>query len=230
MAELCAVVGESGSGKSTSLRNLDPKSTFIVNVANKPLPIRGYKKNYIPLEQDSETKQFTGNLYNTSKSDKVLQIFKIIDKTMPHIKTIVVDDAQYLMAFEVLDRALEKGFDKFSQIAQNFYSILQAAIGLREDLKIFMLFHSENAGDALNPKYKIKTQGKMLDSVLTIEGLFTYVLFSVMKSGDNDNMEYLFMTNSDGTNTAKSPMGCFEEIYIDNDLAYVIEKINEYNE
>ena len=50
MAELCAIVGNSGTGKSTSIRTLDPKSTFIINVARKPLPFRGAKKNYIPLK------------------------------------------------------------------------------------------------------------------------------------------------------------------------------------
>lgn len=71
----------------------------------------------------------------------------------------------------------------------------------------------------------------MLDNFITIEGLFTYVLFTdIVKSTDGDDrIEYKFITQSDGTNTAKTPMGCFEDLYIDNDLQYVIEKIEEYN-
>lgn len=98
MAELGAVVGESGSGKSTSLRNLDPTKTFIINVAGKNLPLRNFKKNYKPLVQDPTTKKFSGNLYNTSNVDKIGQIIKIISATMPHIKQIIIDDSQYLMA------------------------------------------------------------------------------------------------------------------------------------
>lgn len=98
MAELGAVVGESGSGKSTSLRNLDPTKTFIINVAGKNLPLRNFKKNYKPLIQDPTTKKFSGNLYNTSNVDKIGQIIKIISATMPHIKQIIIDDSQYLMA------------------------------------------------------------------------------------------------------------------------------------
>ena len=230
MAELCAIVGDSGSGKSSSVRTLNPDETFIINIANKSLPFKGAKKNYKALSQDPKTKEYIGNLYNTSNTDQILKVLKVIDKLMPHIKTVIIDDSQYLMAFEAMDRALEKGFDKFTQIAQHFYSVLKEVINLRDDLKVFVLCHSENVGDSINPKFKIKTQGKMIDNMITVEGLFTYVLFTTRLQNENGVMEYKFMTNSDGTNTAKSPMGCFEELYIDNDLAYVIEKINDYNE
>lgn len=109
MALLGAVVGESGSGKSTSLRNLDPTKTFIINVANKPLPIKGYKQNYRNLTQDPTSKKFSGNLYNTSSSDKILQILKVINSTMPHIEQVIIEDSQYIMSFESMDRASEKG-------------------------------------------------------------------------------------------------------------------------
>lgn len=98
MAELGAIVGESGSGKSTSLRNLDPKETFIINVAGKNLPLRNFKKNYIPLVQDPTSKKFSGNLYNTSNIENINKIIKLISATMPHIKQIIIDDSQYLMA------------------------------------------------------------------------------------------------------------------------------------
>jgi len=228
LAELGAIVGESGSGKSTSLRNLDPKETFIINVAGKNLPIRNYKKNYIPLVQDKD-KKYQGNLYNTSNVDKINQVIKLVSATMPHIKQIIIDDSQYLMAFEAMDRATEKGYEKFTQMAQHFFSILKESMNARENLKIFVLAHSENSGDNLNPSYKIKTLGKMIDNMITVEGLFTYVLFTVRKQNDDGIMEYKFITNSDGTNTAKTPMGCFDELFIDNDLQYVINKIDEYN-
>lgn len=98
MAELGAIVGKSSSGKSTSLRNLDPTKTFVINVANKPLPFKGYKKWYTQLTKDEDTKKFVGNLYNTSNVEKIAQILKVIDKTMPHIEQVIIDDSQYLMA------------------------------------------------------------------------------------------------------------------------------------
>jgi len=229
LAELGAIVGESGSGKSTSLRNLDPKKTFIINVAGKNLPIRGFKANYKPLVQDPHSKEFVGNLFNTSNVEKINQVIKLVSVKMPHVKQIIIDDSQYLMAFEAMDRAVEKGYEKFTQMAQHFYSVLKEAMNAREDLKIFILAHSDNVGDALNPSYKIKTLGKMIDNMITMEGLFTYVLFTSKIMDDDGVMQYKFITNSDGTNTAKTPMGCFDTLHIDNDLQYVFNKIDEYN-
>ena len=160
MADLIAVVGASGSGKSTSLRNLDPETTFIINVAGKPLPFKGFRKNYKQLVQNPETKKFEGNLYNTSDVAKIGQVLRVIDKTRPEIRTVIIEDAQYLMAFEAMDRSSEKGYDKFTQIASNFYSILKESMNMRDNLKVCVLTHSENTGDPLNPSYKIKTIGE----------------------------------------------------------------------
>lgn len=223
---MIAVVGESGSGKSTSLRNLNPKQTFIINVAGKPLPIRGYKKNYTPLRKEGE--KYVGNLYTSSNVDQINKILTLINRTMPHITNVIIEDAQYIMGFEMMDRAEEKGYDKFSQIAANFYSVLKASMNMRDDLNVCLLTHSENIGNDINPKWKIKTLGKMLDNMITIEGLFTYVFFTKIGNDLEGKKEYRFITNSDGTNTAKSPMGCFEEELIDNDLNFVVTKIEEY--
>lgn len=92
MSDLCAIVGESGSGKSSGIRNLNPQETFVINVANKPIPIKGSKQLYKPLIQDPETKKFTGNLYNTSNVEQISKIMKLVDKTMPQIKQIIIDD------------------------------------------------------------------------------------------------------------------------------------------
>ena len=133
------------------------------------------------------------------------------------------------MAFEYMDRALEKGFGKFNEIAQKFYSVLKSGITMRDDLNIIVTCHSENIGTADDPQLKIKTLGKMLDSSITVEGLFTYVLFTYIQIGDDNKPIYTFQTHSDGTTTAKTPMDCFDEDYIPNDLQYVIDKIKEYD-
>lgn len=217
------------SGKSTSLRNLDPTKTFIINVAKKPLPFKGAKKNYKELALNENKTGYVGNLYNTSNVEQIGKILKVVNSQMPHIKQVIIDDSQYLMSFEAMDRALEKGYDKFTQIAQHFYSVLKGAIDMRSDLKVFILTHSENIGDALNPSFKVKTIGKMMDNMITVEGLFTYVLFTVRQKDDEGVMHYKFATQSDGTTTAKTPMGCFDEMYIDNDLQSVFDKMDEYN-
>ena len=128
-------------------------------------------------------------------------------------------------------RVDEKGYSKFTDMAKHAYEVLKSSMDLRDDLYVAVLTHSENTGDNINPYYKIKTQGKMLDSVITLEGLFTYVLFTrVVRDEGSNEVKYKFLTNSDGTCTAKSPMGLFDDVLIDNDLDFVIKKIQEYNE
>lgn len=225
MANLIAIAGQSGSGKSSSLRNLNPAETFIINVASKPLPFKGWRSKYTIWNKDNPG----GNYINTSNVQTISQILNYINTKRPEIKNVIIDDGQYLMSFEYMDRASEKGFQKFTDIAQKFYGVLKAGIMMRDDLNVIMTCHSENIGTADDPQYKIKTLGKMLDNSITVEGLFTYVFFTDIRRGDDDKPEYVFQTHSDGTTTAKSPMGCFEEDYVPNDLEFVLEKIAEYD-
>lgn len=129
-----------------------------------------------------------------------------------------------------MNRVDEKGYNKFTDIAKHAYEALKTGMDLRDDLFVIVMTHSENTGDNLNPYYKIKTIGKMLDSVITLEGLFTYVLFTRVIKDEGDGIQYKFVTNSDGTCTAKTPMGLFEDQLIDNDLDMVVRRIQEYNE
>ncbi len=228
MAELLAIVGESGSGKTTSIRNLNPEHTFIISTTGKRPGIKGANKKY-PTFNVADGK-ISGNFYATSNVDKIGQMLQIIDKKMPHITTVVIDDYQYVMGFEAMDRAKEKSYDKFTDMAQHAYQVLKTAMNMRDDLYVVVSTHSENTGDRVNPYNKMKTLGKMLDSVITLEGLFTYVLFTTIQRDDDNKSSYKFITNSDGTCTAKSPMGLFEDTYIDNDLDAVIRRIKEYNE
>lgn len=225
MANLIAIVGSSGTGKSSSIRNLDSTQTFIINVASKPLPFKGWRSKYSIWNKDNPT----GNYINTSNVQTIGQILNYINTKRPEIKNVIIEDSQYLMGFEYMDRAQEKGFQKFTDIAQKFYSVLKAAIMMRDDLNVVLTCHSENIGTADEPQLKIKTLGKMIDNSITVEGLFTYVFFTDIRKGEDDKPEYVFQTHSDGTTTAKSPMGCFEEDYIPNDLEYVLEKIAEYD-
>ena len=227
---MIAIVGESGSGKTTSIRNLNPEETFIISTTCKRPGIKGAKKKYPDFKVNKETKEMSGNFYTSSNIEAIKQMMKIVNVKMPNVKVLIIDDFQYLQAFEAMARVDEKGYGKFTDMAKHAYEALKTGMDMRDDLFIVVSTHSENTGDNLNPYYKIKTQGKMLDSVITLEGLFTYVLFTKVVKDDSDAVQYKFLTNSDGTCTAKSPMGLFEDLLIDNDLDYVIKKIKEYNE
>lgn len=227
-AETIAIVGESGTGKSTSLRNLNPEETFIISTTGKPLPFRAWKKKYIPIK--IEGKNVSGNYYVSSKWDQILKILQIIDKMMPQIKQVIIDDFQYVLSYEFVDRATEVGYTKFSELAQHAMEILRYSEKMREDCKMIFLTHSENVGDNVNPKFVIKTVGKLLSEKVTLEGLFTYIFFTKVSEGDSGRMEYKLITNNDGTCVAKTSFGMFEDLEIDNDLDKIIDVIDDYNE
>ena len=226
---LC-IYGESGHGKTTSLRNLDPETTFIISTTGKPLPFRGWKKKYIPFKIDKETKEITGNYYVSSNSEQILKILKIINAKMPHITAVVLDDMQYIMSYEFVDRATEIGYSRFSEIAQHMMEILRYSEQMREDCTMCFLTHSENVGTDIDPRYVIKTIGKLLSEKVTLEGLFTYIFFAKTEEGDDGRMQYKLVTNNDGKCLAKTPMDMFKELEIDNDLNEILKVIKEYNE
>lgn len=193
------ILGESGSGKSSSMRNFAPNEIGIINVGKKPLPFR------------SQIKPFN--------SDNYAKIVDIMQKAKA--KSIVIDDCQYLMANEFMRNAKVTGFQKFTDIALNFWSLVQIVIDqLPDDVIVYFLGHIER--DA-NGNEKFKTIGKMLDEKITIEGLFTIVLKTVVSDG-----KYQFSTQTNGMDTVKSPLGMFSEPLIENDLKMVDETIRDY--
>jgi len=140
MAELLAVVGESGSGKTTSVRNLNPDKTFIISTTGKRPGIKGAVRKY-PNFTIKDGK-LEGNFYTSANVDQIGKILQIVDKKMPEITTVVIDDYQYVMGFEAMDRAKEKSYDKFTDIAQHAYQVLKSAMNMRDDLNVVILTHS----------------------------------------------------------------------------------------
>lgn len=218
MSNASLIIGESGTGKSTSIRNLNPQDTFIINVCNKPLPFRGYKAKYKVIAgwDDKE-----GNYYASNDYQKIMRCLRMIDKDRPDVKNVIIDDFQFIMCHEFMNRATERGFDKFAEMGQHTYMIIDALPSLREELNVFVLSHADLNE---NGKMKLKTVGKMVDNHMYLESRFTMVLQTeISESG------YRFLTQGDARHIAKSPMDMFEDKYIPNDLAFVIEKMNAYN-
>lgn len=194
------IIGESGSGKTASLRNFNDNEVGIFNVAGKPLPFR--KK--------------LGKIDNAKYADIVGRL------KLKKLKTYVIDDSQYLMAFEMFDKAKDTGYNKFTDIGLHFRNLVDFIIkGTPEDVIVYFLHHTETTDTG---KIKAKTVGKMLDNQLTLEGLFSIVLLC-----KTDGKEHYFETQSDGFTTCKSPMEMFDG-RIDNDLKSVDTTIREYYE
>lgn len=194
------ILGESGSGKSASLRNFKDGEVGIINVSSKPLP---FKTSIKPFN-----------------SDDYMKIEQVMKKAKA--KSIVIDDAQYLQANEYMRNAKIQGYQKFTDIALNFWTLVQMVIKeLPEDVIVYFLGHIETDS---NGKEKFKTIGKMTDNY-SVEGMCTIVLKTLVEDG-----HYYFTTQTNGFDTVKSPMGMFNETKIDNDLKKVDEAIREYYE
>lgn len=195
------ILGESGTGKSASLRNFSPDEVGVINVSGKPLPFRNQLKVF--------------------KCDTYFPIRKALlgNQTLP---AFVIDDAQYLMANEYMRRADERGYDKFTEIAKNFWSLVQEVVAqqMPDDQIVYFLMHTDTSDDG---RVRAKTIGKMLNEKITLEGLFTIVLRTNVSDG-----VYTFRTVNSGSDTVKTPMGMFSAPEIDNDLKAVDAVIREY--
>lgn len=194
------ILGHSGTGKSTSLRNFKSSEILHINVMSKPLP-------------------FKGRFAETYNGDDYKEIAKAINKTDK--KTIVIDDAQYLMANEFMRRSSELGYQKFTDIANNFWTLINGITNdLPFDVIVYFLMHTDTDD---NGNEKAKTIGKLLDEKICIEGMSSIVLKTAVKDG-----VYTFLTQNNGHDTVKSPLGMFKTYEIDNDLKAVDKTIREY--
>lgn len=230
MANKILVLGEPGTGKTSSLETLEPSSTFIICPDEKSLPFKGWKNNYQTIIKDTGKLDLQKtNFYKTTSPKTVMALLNTISNDMPHIKTAVVDTITSLQIAEFMDKLKEKGFEKFTEMAADTYSILKSIDKLRQDLTIIVMAHVENNYDSdgvLRTSFKVPG-GKLIGQNIKVEGMFTIVLYTevVMVAGEP---KYYFVTQNNGKNTCKSPKGMFDDIRIQNDMKYVITKMEEY--
>lgn len=211
-SQLILVVGESGRGKSTSLENLPAESTFLINVLGKPLPFMGGFVKYTPDK----------NLITLAEPSMIISKLEEISRNKPQIKQVVIDDGTYIMTTDFVQKALIKGYDKWSIMAKNIWEILRMAANLRGDLKVFFLGHEEEEGGVR----RMLTLGKMLRANVNPDGMSAIVLFAETKVVDNKRV-YYFASQTDGQTTAHTPRGMFPDFF-PNDLNLVTKRIDEY--
>lgn len=206
------VMGSSGSGKTYSLKQFKQKDVSVISVEKARLPFKTDIKP-VRIPENFSNEEITSYAQVNAARYSWLQM---AIKSAP-TKAVVIDDSQYMLSTELFDRAKEKGYDKFTDIAANFRNLIHFINNLPEEDKIvYFLHHTEL--DA-NGTTKVKTIGKMLDEKLVIEGCFDIVILCE---------NHKFLTQSDGTSTAKTPEGLFDDVEIPNDLKYVDDKIREY--
>lgn len=219
-SKLIGIVGSTGTGKSTAIKHLDPKETYIINVAKKELPFKGSEKLY-----NTENK----NYKEVDDANEISRLLKVISEKAPHIKNIIIEDSNYIMGFNMVSKATEVGFTKFSILAKDMVELFRTARTLRDEITVFYITHPEtieDGGEIIG--YKIKTAGKLIDNQVLLEGLLTVCLYTLVEESKDGTASYNFVTNRFRKFPAKSPDGMFEDLKIPNDLQFVVNKVNEY--
>lgn len=202
--------GESGSGKSASLRNFIKGEVGVFSL----------HKTRLPFKTDIKV----NCLSNMAYSERYDVIKEAIRKNQDKIKTFVIDDSDYLMFFEQQQRSKEGGYQKYTEIALHMIDLKNFVETLNDDVIVYFLNHTEKDNDT--GKLRAITAGKMIDTQLgTFEALFEIVFLCDVRDGN-----HVFITNTDGTNTSKTPIGMFNDEVIDNDLKFVDKTIREYYE
>lgn len=227
------VLAKSGFGKSTSigsapelgLKGLDPKTTFIISVVNKPLPFRGGRKDY-KITDFQNLKE--GNRIITNDAEVIAATINLLAKSP--FKNIILDDMNYISQDFYMKNALKGGWDCPKKIGYNMGIIFDAINNVPEDKNIICLAHYEEYkdknGDSIS--YRYKSTGNMIDQYITPEGKYEIVLYGKASFDEKEKKTIReFVTNDDGVYPAKSPIGMFD-LYIPNDLGLVVDKIEEY--
>lgn len=209
MAVLVLVMGESGTGKTSSIRGFNKGEVTVFNVAKKPMPFKNVGGNALTVLNTGGYREILGKMQ------------------LARNKSIVIDDAQYLMGFEFFNNLEEKGYEKFTRLGGNFYQLIQTANSLDATKIVYFFMHSERNEDGFE---RAKTLGKLLEEKLTIEGLFTIVLKTIVKTDNNGKQEYFFSTCNNGNDRVKSPFEMFEAPFIPNNLKLVDKTIRAYYE
>jgi len=225
MARVIGVMGESGSGKTTAMRNLPPKETFYLDCDKKGMNWKGWKKQYLPLDDKNNTdKGFYLKTDSFTNASTALQKINESER-FKRIKYVVIDTLNGLMVAEEMRILAMQSGDKrsaWSDLAQNGWSIINQALMLRDDLTVIILCHSETVSDENGIiRTRIKTNGRKLEK-LVLESKMTTVVWAVRKEG-----KYRFILSADNC-TAKVPMGAFEEDECDNDIMIVLKALEDY--
>lgn len=215
MSKVICVMGESGSGKTTSMRNLDPATTFYIDCDKKGLSWKGWRSQY-----NTENKNYARTDFVQTVQNCLQKVNK--EGSLKHVKTVVIDTLNGLMVADEMRRSKEKGYDKWVDLAACVWDLVNGAYSYRDDLTIIFVAHTQTDHDEAGYMFtRLKTSGKKLDKIC-LESKFNTVLLSKCVDG-----KYKFETHANNS-TAKSPYGAFESDEIDNDITEVIKALEDY--
>lgn len=210
MSKAIMIIGTSGSGKTTSLEKLDPKQTFYIDADGKGLSWKGWRKQY-----NKENK----NYFQCDAPEQIFSLMQTIDEKQKQIKFLVIDTLNGCMVADEMRRSKEKAYDKWVDLAQSVYNIVDYSNKMRDDLTVILIGHTQTSDDGFTC---MLTNGRKLNKIC-LESKMTTVLLSRI----NENGEYVFETRARNS-TAKTPRGAFDVDEIPNDITLVIDALKDF--
>lgn len=223
MPSIILCEGKSGTGKSTSLENIPSKNTILFTPNGKPLPFKGSKKMYVEGK----------NQFTTSSLTKLTEFLKLLPTTRPSAEYVIIDDFTHFFNARMMDAAFiaqnsgGAAFAKWNVFAADVFAVIKEAVeSLPDTVKaVIILHHTQINEDGV---HSFRSSGKLLENTIDVVSYFTYVVHSIVRPTEEGNVDYLFITNTDGIYEAKTPKGCFNEKFIPNDMKFVIDTIKAY--
>lgn len=119
MAIPVLVIGRSGSGKTYSLKNFKAGEVGVISVEKGRLPFKtDIKVAKVPKDPTGGEAKDAAQL-SAAKYSWIMRTIR-----SAKMKAVVIDDSQYLLVNELFDRTYEKGYDKFTSMAQKFRDLI----------------------------------------------------------------------------------------------------------
>jgi hypothetical protein len=227
------ILAPSGSGKTSSLRNLNPKETGLINCDKKEPPLGGWRTNYLTVRgTDGRVDLTKSNYVETNSPANVLATLQAW-AVRPEIKTIVIDTITHMITQDYMNNAIGKDYKSYQKIGKNFYEVIQFITSSSKDILVYGHIErkvNEN-GDVV---YDMKSHGRMITDLVPAS-YFTTVLVGEKKKKKEGGFDFLFRTQSEGEDPAKSPayfkgdaVETALELYEPNDIELVLRKLKKF--
>lgn len=228
MSKVIGIYGESGGGKTTAMRTLPPQETFYLDCDGKGLAWKGWREQYKPginyykTDYPSLVERWMRYLNGQEVNEKGEWV-EAKKKDGLKFKYLVIDTLNGIMVGQEMRDMVKKGYDKWADLATYIWHILDLSLKLRDDLTVFLIFHSETVSDDNGiVQTRIKTSGKKLRKMDPETKLPTLLLAEYTNDG-----EYVLFTRKPGT-TAKAPLGAFDSDTIPNDAMQIVKALEDF--
>lgn len=201
----------------------NPKEVFVINTEDKLLPFKSsvkIKNKVIKTWPEFESVMKDACGMNPRMSEKAKEYFE-------PVKIVFVDSFTrilYLLSKYLKSQGV-RGHDFWKEYRDTLEQLLMDRKTSGKQLVFTAIDEVIQDSDSVY-RTVVSVDGSLKGKVESYFGIVLWTKFNAMKQRPEC---YQFETNSsDGKTNAKSPVGMFDSVFIQNDLSFVLDKIHEY--